>query len=262
MKSNLSFVLLLVFVQQISALTPGDLKSIRFDQNLGQQISRDLIFRDADGTAAPIGAQFKGKPTLLVLGYYHCPMLCTLINDGLIQALQELRLDVGKDFNVIDVSIDPHETPALAATKKNEYLKRYGRPHAEDGWHFLTGNEPSITRLARETGFHFAYDESSGEFAHPSGAIVLTPTGKISRYFLGVNIDPQELRSAILAAERGESGSIVSRLALLCYHYNPITGKYGGLIISILRGCGILTVLAIGLSIFFLTRKRGPSPAN
>ena len=237
--------LALVLVRQTYALTPNELKQITFDQNIGQQISRDLIFRDSDGTKFQLGPHFERKPMLLVFGYYHCPMLCTLINDGLIEALQELRVDVGNDFDLINVSIDPRETPKLAAWKKTEYLKRYGRPGAENGWHFLTGDETTIAEIAREAGFHFAYDPASGEYAHPSGVIVLTPQGKISRYFLGINIDPRELRQAIVAAARDETGSVIQRLVLLCYHYNPITGKYGSLIILVLRASGLATVLAL-----------------
>ncbi len=253
-------LLLLLLVRQTHGLTSDQFQQIRFDQHIGRQISPDLNFRDSNGASFQIGARWKGKPTLLVLGYYHCPMLCTLINDGLINALQQLRLDVGKNFNVIDVSIDPRETPALAGTRKNQYLKRYGRPRASEGWHFLIGDESTVTQLTNEAGFHFVYDPESNEYAHPSGVIVLTPQGKISRYFLGVNIDPAELNSAIRAAARGESGSVINRLALLCYHYNPITGKYGATIMSILRVSGILTVALIGLSIFLLARGRSRSP--
>src|SRR5437588_8612183 len=134
-------------------------------------------------------------------------MLCTSINNGLIQALQELRLSVGKDFDIVDVSIDPRETTSLAATKKSEYVKLYGRHGAERGWHFLTGDELAIAEITREAGFHFAYDPKSNEYAHPSGVIVLTPKGKISRYFLGVNFDARELQQAILAARNEENGS-------------------------------------------------------
>ena len=235
----------LALVRQTYALTPSELNQITFDQNIGQQISGDLTFRDSDGAKFQFAAHVGSKPALLVLGYYHCPMLCSLINDGLIEALQELRVDVGNDFDLINVSIDPRETPKLAAWKKTEYLKRYGRPGAENGWHFLTGDETTIAKIARETGFRFAYDPASDEYAHPSGVIVLTPQGKISRYFLGVNIDPRELREAIIAAARDQTGSVIQRLVLLCYHYNPITSKYGSLIMLILRASGVGTLLAV-----------------
>jgi protein SCO1 len=244
-------------LSRVWALSPDVLKRISFDQNIGQMISRHLVFRDSDNSAIELGDCINDKPTLLVLGYYHCPMLCMLINDGLINALQQLRLNVGTDFNVIDLSIDSREAPALAAAKKNQYLKRYGRPNAATGWHFLTGDESSIATVASEAGFHFVYDPESREFAHPSGVVVLTPNGRISRYFLGVNIDPRELNSAIAAASHGDSGSVINRLVLLCYHYNPITGKYGTIIMSCIRITGLLTVVAIvGLILYLALSPR------
>src|ERR1041385_5386744 len=213
---------MLVLASQAHALTPDELNQITFEQKIGQQISRDLRFRDSSGTLVRLGECLDSRPTVLVLGYFHCPMLCTFINNGLIDAMQELRLSVGRDFNVIDLSIDPRETSALAGTKKTEYVKLYGRHGAEQGWYFLTGEVPAIQRIARETGFHFAYDPQTNEFAHPSGIIVLTPEGKISRYLFGANFSASELREAILVAGKNESGSLIQRLALICYHYNPI----------------------------------------
>jgi protein SCO1/2 len=258
--------LLLLVIPAESAIAPNELKWIGYDQHIGQEISRDLTFRDADKRLVSLGDLRNTKPTLLVLGYYHCPMLCTLINDGLIESLQELRLDVGRDFNVINVSIDPNETPEVAAAKKREYLKRYGRAGAGAGWHFLTGDKQAIAQLANEAGFRFAYDPVSHEYAHPSGFLVLTPEGKISRYFFGVSYEPKELHSALGAAARGENGSVISRLILLCYHYNPITGKYGVLVLTVLRGLSIATVLALAGAIAWLCRRdsknRSAAPAG
>ena len=191
---------------------PNELKQITFDQNIGQQISRDLIFRDSDGTKFQLGAHFERKPMLLVLGYYHCPMLCTLINDGLIEALQELRVDVGNDFDVINVSIDPRETPKLAAGKKTEYLKRYGRPGAKNGWHFLTGDELAIARLAERVGYRFAYDEATRQFAHPSAIMILTPAGKVARYFPGIEYPAREVRLALIEAAENRTGSFADKV--------------------------------------------------
>jgi protein SCO1/2 len=236
-------------------LSPDDLKRIGYDQHIGQPISPGLTFQESDNRTIAFGELFNSKPTLLVLGYYHCPMLCTLINDGLIESLQELRFDVGRDFNVVNLSIDPNETPSVAAAKKKEYLKRYGRAGAKDGWHFLTGNKQAIAQLANEAGFRFQLDPAANEYAHPSGFIVLTPSGKISRYFFGVNFDPKELRSGIIAASNGQSGSIIKDLILLCSHYNPITGKYGALVLNILRGCSLATVLLLGWWIVSMCRR-------
>jgi protein SCO1 len=255
---NAKFVLLLLplLIAQVDALTPDELNQIRFEQKIGQQISTDLEFRDSDGRLVRLRDCLQNKPTLLVLGYYHCPMLCTFINTGLIEAMQELRLDIGRDFNVVDLSIDPRETVVLATTKKAQYIKLYGRRSAEQGWHFLVGDEMSIQKIAAETGFHFAYDAHTNEFAHPSGIIVLSPKGEISRYLFGVNFSPDELRRAILAAGKNENSSVIQRLALICYHYNPVTGKYGWLIVSVLRLSGVATVAAIALWIFLLARQK------
>lgn len=238
-----------------AGLSADDRQRITYDQHIGQQISPGLTFQDSTGRRLVLGDLRNARPSLLVLGYYHCPMLCTLINDGLIESLQELRLDVGRDFNVVNLSIDPNETPTVAASKKREYLKRYGRPGAAEGWHFLTGSRQTIAQLTNEAGFRFKLDPASNEYAHPSGFIVLTPEGKISRYFFGVNFDPQELRSAILAAGKGEQGSVINRLILLCSHYNPITGKYGSAIITVLRALGVATVLFLGLWIASMCRN-------
>ncbi len=237
------------------ALTPNELNRLGYDQHIGQTISANHSFEDSNKRSLTLGELRNGKPTLLVLGYYHCPMLCTLINDGLIESLQELRFDVGKDFSVINVSIDPNETPEVAAAKKKEYLKRYSRPGAEGGWHFLTGSQPAIAQLTNEAGFRYAYDSATHEYAHPSGFLVLTPEGKISRYFFGVNYDPKELRSAIIAASNGQSGSVIKQLILLCYHYNPITGKYGAMVLIVLRILSVATVFALGGWIAWLCRR-------
>ena len=242
----------------VNAISPNELKKIGYDQHIGQQISRNLNFRDENARLVSLGDYFNDKPTLLVLGYYRCPMLCTLINDGLIQSMQELRFDVGKAFNIINVSIDSKETPAAAAAKKKEYLKRYGRHGAAAGWHFLTGDSGAIAQLANEAGFRFAYDPASNEYAHPSGFIVLTPDGKISRYFFGVNFDPREVRTAILAAAKKEQGSVITQLVLLCYHFNPITGKYGALIMNVMRVAAVATVVGL-VAFVFLVGRDGPS---
>jgi protein SCO1 len=254
--SWLTIVSMLALATIAEGLSPDELKRIGYDQHIGQAISPALIFQESNKHNVALGDLFNTKPTLLVLGYYHCPMLCTLINDGLIESLQELRFDVGRDFNVINVSIDPNETPAVAAAKKVEYLKRYGRPGAAERWHFLTANEQTIAQLANEAGFRFQYDPASREYAHPSGFIVLTPSGKISRYFFGVNFDPKELRSAIVAASKSQSGSVIKDLILLCSHYNPITGKYGALVLNVVRGLSVATVLLLGGWIFSMSRRQ------
>ncbi len=248
---------LIVFITSACALTPGDLSRIKLEQHPGQQLSRDLVFHDENGQPFRFGNQAGNQPTVLLPGYYRCPMLCPLINDGLIQALQELRTSVGRDFQVVEFSIDPKDTPADAARKKTEYMRRYGRHGTAGGWHFLVGDERAIARLADELGYRYAYDPETKQFAHPSGLIVLTPGGKISRYIFGATFDGGELNKALAAARKGESASTLSQLFLLCFHYNPITGKYGALIMSILRAAGVATVMGNRIVDRFFRATRG-----
>lgn len=258
----MTLILLFAFARSICALTPGDLSRITFEQHPGVQVSGNLAFRDESDRLFRLGDSFGKQPTILVLGYYDCPMLCSLINDGLIQALQDLPLSVGKDFQVIEVSIDSAEKPASAAAKKSGYLRQYGRLGGADGWHFLVGDQPSIAQLADQVGFRYAYDPQIRQYAHPSGIVVLTSEGKISRYVFGVRFDAKELRGALVAAKDGKSSSIVSQVFLLCYHYNPITGKYGDLILSILRVASLGFLAAIAWWIFSMARRSAGRPAQ
>jgi protein SCO1/2 len=242
---GMTMILIFSFAGPLFGLSPGDLSRVTLEQHPGLQLSRDLVFRDENAQQFRFGTLAAKQPTVLVPGYYRCPMLCPLINDGLIQALQDLRASVGRDFQVVDFSIDPGDTPADAARKKSEYLRRYGRKDASEGWHCIVGDQRSIARLADEIGFRYAYDPETKQYAHPSGVIVLTPEGKISRYIFGATFDARELRDALIAARDGESRPTLSKLFLLCYHYNPITGKYGSLIMSIVRIAGIVTVLVL-----------------
>ena len=260
MSTRLNFPLLIIIVAYgfvraaAGELSESDLRRVGYDQHLGMQVDPGLVFQESTGRQSALRDFFNAKPTLLVLGYYRCPMLCTLINDGLIESLQELRLQVGRDFNINNVSIDPGETTEIARARKREYLKRYGRPGAEPGWHFLTGNAGAIGQLANECGFRFQRDSESREFAHPSGFVVLTPEGRISRYFFGVNFDPRELQSAIIASSRGEGGSLIKDLVLLCCRYNPITGRYGNVILIVLRVLGVSTVTFLAGWILLMIR--------
>lgn len=252
---GMTVILIFSFACPVRALTPGDLSRITLEQHPGLQLSHDLVFRDENGKQFRFGNSAAKQPIILVPGYYRCPMLCPLINDGLIQALQELRTSVGRDFQVVDFSIDPRDAPADAARKKTEYLRRYGRPGASEGWHCIVGDQRSIAQLADQTGFRYAYDPETRQYAHPSAVIVLTPEGKISRYIFGATFDARELRDALIAARKGESTSTLSKLFLLCYHYNPITGKYGALIMSIVRIAGIVTLLVVTGSIALMVGR-------
>ena len=234
---------------------PELLKEVGIDQNLNSPVPLDLTFRDEAGHAVKLSQYFGRKPVILSLVYYNCPMLCTQVLNGLDRGLRDVPLNLGKDFEVVTVSIDPSETAKLAAAKRDLYTGIYGRAGASEGWHFLTGDEAQIKQLAGAVGFRYAYDPGSKQFAHASGIMVLTPSGKISRYFYGIQYPSRDLRLGLVEASEGRIGSPVDQILLFCYHYDPVTGKYGLLISRVIKAAGILTVLAIGLMIFVLARR-------
>lgn len=237
------------------SLTDSRLAEIKFDQKLNNTVSLNLHFRDENGNDVRLGDYFSKKPVILVLGYYGCPMLCTLVLNGMVEGLQDMRWTIGKEYDVIFLSIDPDETPSLAAAKKRSYLKRYGRDGAEAGWHFLTGDAEPIHQLASEVGFRYAYDPVSKQYAHPSGLVVLTPEGKISSYLFGVTFTPRDLFTALSAASYRKIGSRIQDLILLCFHYRPITGRYGNLIMFTVRALGVATLLGLPALIFTMGRS-------
>jgi protein SCO1 len=225
------------------------------DQKLGAPVPLHAHFRDEHGATVELGSFFGSKPVILALAYYECPNLCTLVLNGILQTAQDLKLDAGKDYEIVVVSIDPREQSGLAAAKKQTYVERYGRPGADRGWHFLVGDKTSIDQLAGSVGYRFAYDGATRQFAHPSTVIVLTPDGKISRYFPGIEYPPRDVRLALLAASQDHVGSLADRIFLLCFHYNPQTGKYGLLIGRMMKLTGIGTVLALGCFIAMNLRR-------
>jgi len=237
--------------------TSGEiLNKIGITQNLNTQLPLDLRFRDEDGKEIQLKDYFtSAKPAVLSLVYYKCPMLCTMTLNGQSAAFKPINLEVGKDFNVITVSFDPRETPQLAAQKKQSYLKQYNRPSAQDGWHFLTGDEENISRLAQSCGFKYYYDAKSDQFAHASAIMVLTPDGRISRYFQGLEYSPKDLRLALIEASNNKIGSKTDQLLLLCYQYDPATGRYGFAILRAVRLGGILTVTLLAAFIFRSLRR-------
>ncbi len=248
-------ILRLVCGLHAQTLSDQDLVQIRFDQKLDAQVSPSLVFRDESGRQVNLAEYFGRKPIVLVLGYYQCPMLCTLVLNGFVESAQDMKWSIGPDFEVLDVSINPAETPTLAAAKRQTYLKRYGRSEAAGGWHFLTGREPAIRQLAAEVGYHYAYDPASKEYAHPSGLVVLTPQGKVSGYLFGVTFASSELYTALRRASSNQIASPIQQLILLCFHYNPITGKYSLRILTILRLLSVLTLIALPSLILFVARR-------
>ncbi|MBI3400850.1 MAG: SCO family protein [Acidobacteria bacterium] len=234
---------------------PAALREIGFDQNLDQLIPLDVPFRDESGRTVKIGDYFGGKPVVLVFAYYDCPMLCTLVINGLSGALNVLSMDPGKDFEIVTVSFDPRDTPATAAAKKAFYLERYRRAGASESWHFLSGDQPSIERLTKAAGFRYVWDKESKQFAHPTGVIVLTPEGRLARYLFGIEYGPRDLRYALIEASNGRVGTMVDQILLYCYHYDPMTGRYGLVIMRALRVAGVVTVLLIGTFIIVMVRR-------
>lgn len=230
-------------------------KEVGIDQNLNARLPLDLTFRDEDGNAVRLDEFFASKPVILSLVYYQCPMLCTQVLNGMVDGFKGLPLTAGREFTVVTVSIDPRETPEMAREKKGAYLQAYGRAGAERGWHFLTGDEASIRRLADAVGFHYLYDAKTGQFAHAAGIMVATTDGHLSRYLYGIEYSPTDLQFALMDASRGKIGSVVNRLILLCYHYDPTTGKYNLVIADIFRGAGAVTIVLLGGAVFILLRR-------
>src|SRR4051812_2608875 len=241
---------------------PAPLREIGFDQNIGRRLPLETIVSDEDGRAAPIGEYFGARPVVLIFAYYNCPMLCTQVITGLASAVGVLSLSPGRDFDVVTLSFDARDTAATAAAKKAAFLDRYGRPGAAAGVHFLTAGQPSIDRLTKAAGFRYAWDAATGQFAHPTGVVVLTPDGRLARYLFGIEYGPRDLRLGIVEASAGKVGTPVDSLLLYCYHYNPMTGRYGLVVMRAVRLAGVATVLALGTFIVVMIRreKRLPNP--
>jgi protein SCO1/2 len=234
---------------------PAPLRDIGFDQHLGRRLPLDELVRAEDGRVTPLREYFGARPVVLVFAYYSCPMLCTQVVNGLASALGVLALEPGRDFEVVVISIDPHDTPAAAAAKKAAYLERYRRPGASAGSHFLTADPPAIDRLTRAAGFRYVWDAQTNQFAHPTGVIVVTPDGRPARYLFGIDYGPRDLRLALVEASAGRVGTAVDSLLLYCYHYDPMTGRYGFLVMRTLRVAGVATVLALGAFIAVMIQR-------
>jgi len=238
-----------------SSSVPRALREIGFDQRIGESIPLDLVFRDERGASVRLADYFGRRPVVLVFAYYSCPMLCTLVVSGLTSALDVLSLQPGSDFEIVTVSFNPADTPASAAEKKAGYLERYKKTGAAGAWHFLTGDPRSIERLTKAAGFRYAWDAETKQFAHPSGVIVLTPDGRLARYLFGIEYGPRDLRYAIVEASEGRVGNAADALLLYCYHYDPMTGRYGFVVMRALRLAGGATVLALCAFIVVMVRR-------
>ena len=240
--------------QDNASVIPPQLRGVGIDQRLNEQVPLDLLFRDETGQTVKLGSYFGKRPVILSLVYYTCPMLCTMAENALLNALRDVKFNIGEQFEVVTVSIDPSDKPEYATAKKGIYAGLYGRPGARHGWHFLVGDEPSIRTLTRAVGFHYNYDPQTRQFTHATGIMVLTPQGKISRYFYGIQYVSRDVRLALVEASNEKIGNAVDAVLLYCCQYDPATGKYGYVIAHILRIAGLITVLTLGTLIFALSR--------
>jgi protein SCO1 len=240
-----------------SNIKPEQLKDLSFKQHLNERLPLDVPFKDEYGRDVTIGQYFTGqRPVILAFVYYQCPMLCSLVMNGISSSLRALpSFTAGEDFDVVLVSFDPRDKPPAALEKKQKLLEYWKTGSHSGGWHLLTGDEASIVRITQATGFTYQWDKVSGQFAHPSGVLVVTPDGTLSRYFYGVEYSPKEMRMALVESGHGKIGQLVDELLLFCYHYDPETGRYGATVMNLVRLGGILTVGAM-VTFFVLMRRR------
>jgi protein SCO1 len=240
-----------------------ELEGVGITQNLGKQIPLDLVFKDETGKSVKLGNYFDGKhPVIITLVYYDCPLLCTLVLNDLTRAMNGMTLSAGEDFEVVTVSFNPNETPKLAADKKDTYLASYRRPHADEGWHFLTGDDASIHQLADAIGFRYKWDAKFKQYIHPSGITILTPNGVISRYFFGIDYDLKDLKLSMEDASGDKIGSLTDQVLLYCFHYDESTGRYTVAIRRVMQAGAVMTMAALGAFWFFMFRRDHHSPGR
>ena len=250
-------------VNDVAGGLPEKLKEVGFDQRLGEDVPLDLTFRDSDGETVRLGDYFEaGRPVVLSLVYYECPMLCDLTLTGLAQSLRPLELNMGEDFEVVTVSFDPGEGPQVAADAKKLYVPRYGRETAWQSWHFLTGDEAEIRQLADAVGFRYAYEEETDEYAHAAGLVMITPEGEISRYFFGTEHPAKDLRLGLVETADDQIGTAIDQILLYCYNYDPALGRYSAATMNLIRAGGALTVLLLGGFIVLMLRRERREAAH
>jgi len=234
---------------------PPGLEFVGIEQHLNAEVPGDLEFRDELGNAVKLGDYFgHGRPIILNLGYYQCPMLCSELLEGLVGSMKALTFQLGQDFDVVTLSFDPRETTEMAAAKKRDIMKRYGRANAANGWHFLTGRADQIKILTDAVGFQYQFDPKTGQYAHATAIVLLTPDRHIAEYFYGVEFSPRDLRLGLVQAGQGKIGNITDTVLLYCYHYDPRAGKYGAVVSNVLKIGGLATILILGTFVFVMYR--------
>jgi protein SCO1/2 len=246
----------------VASNVPPQFKAVTFRQRLNEQMPLDTVLKDETGRAVTLGEYFGGKPVVLAFVYYQCPMLCPMTLNGISSALKALPYVPGRDFEIVIISFDPRDTPESANAKKRAHLAHWNSAATADGWHFLTGDEASIRQLTSSAGFTYQWDEATGQFAHVSGLLTLTPEGRLARYFYGVEYSPKELRLALTESGNGRIGSAVEELLLYCFHYDPATGQYGVAVMALVRLGGALTVAAVLAFVFVMRRRDGRAPVE
>jgi protein SCO1 len=242
---------------------PEPLRGVGIDQKLGSSLPLDVEFRDEAGRTVPLRKFFEAnKPVLLVPVYFRCPMLCTQILSGVSSSLKAVSFNPGQDFEIVAFSFDPKDTPEDAASKKALYVKRYGRANTANGWHFLTGDEANIKQLTDALGFHYKYDPRNDQYVHASGIMLATPSGRLSHYFYGVEYAPRDVRLGLVESSLGKVGSPVDQILLFCFHYDPATGKYGAVVMNMVRFAGAGFALLAGALLLIAFRRDARSNPN
>jgi protein SCO1/2 len=254
MRSKLALIVLCI--APLFAQKAAILKNVGIDQKMNAQVPIDVPFYDESGRTVTL-SQYLGKPVILARVYYQCPSLCNLVLNGIVRTTKLMEMTAGNDFDVVAVSFDPRETPEMARIKKAAYVKEYGREGSENGWHFLTGPEASSRMLADAVGFHFSYDSLTNQFAHASAIMILTPQGRVSRYFYGVDYPARDVRLGLTEASEGQISSAVAQVLLYCYHYDPASGKYGLVVMNLLRAGGIITLVCLA-GLLWVLRSHHP----
>ena len=244
-----------------ASTVPAPLRDVGFDQKLNERVPLDVQFQDEDGRTVALGDYFGKRPVVLAFVYFDCPMLCSQVLNATASALDLMSIEAGRDFDVVAVSFDAREKPAQAQDRKKITLERYHHANAAEGFHFLTGNQAAIDKLTAAAGFRYAWDEDTKQFAHPAGVVVLTPDGRLARYLFGIEYGPRDLRLGIVEASEGKIGTAVDALMLYCYHYDPMTGRYGLIVMRVLRLAGGATVLALASFVLIMLRRERMRPS-